>query len=378
MPYVMKLGNILDSTDDAIINSLGIHTNVYGRLCKNIIEEAKSTELKNYIDNLGQVNILDTFVTKGYNLKAKNIIHIVTPFKKYDNDSSQLTKAYEILFSKAIENGYKSLSISFIGTGANGYSDVEASNAISLAVDKIISEEEKLDKDIIKITLYVKPRTREEILKEVQHIRRETSFNEFRSEIVSNQKMAMPSGRGIDEEYKHFQFKEMFIESYKQKFYNGTLKDSDRMMLASLTSSFDDDYYYFPRYLFDSGKIHYPYDYIQSYVYAHCDEWKKNKELKYTQRLGIAGINKNKKFHLTTTQKINSKDLFSIAFTFGMSKEETLLLMAINGTTFNILDKHSLFYLEYLNGIFGPIDTMQKLYSTSFKVYQITFGNVEE
>ena len=377
MPYIMKLGNILDSTDDAIINSLGIHTNVYGRLCKAIINESKSDELKKYIDNLGKVNILDTFVTKGYNLKP-NIIHIVTPFKKHDNGIDLLTQAYEKLINNAIEKGYKSLSIAFIGTGANGYSDVEASNSISLAVDKLLSEEEKQNKDILSVTLYVKPKTREEILNEVHFVERETRFDEYRnsrSDLYTDENI---STQLLKHDYVNYLFKERFLYDYKKRLDNDKLRNSDRIILAQLTLSSDNNYNNFPSHLVDNGaKIYYPFDFVDNYINEHFDEWKENNSPKDTTRLNEAGIDRKKRFNLHTQTKINSKDLFSIAFTFGMNKEETIMFMLINGTSFSPLDKYSMFYLEYLNGMYGEINTMDQLASCAWELYKIEFGNMQ-
>ena len=365
MPYKMKLGNILDSTDDCIINSLGIHTDRYGRLCANIIKESGSTELKNYIDNLGKVNILDTFVTKGYNLKTKNIIHIVTPFKKYDNDCTKLVDAYRTLFNKAIEQGFKSISIAFIGTGANGYSDIEASNAISIAVDEIVEKEDE-NKELLTITLYVKPKTREEIFKEANLVYREIRVNE------------MPATNGapfIDVKYTPYFDKDEFINIYHNKLITKTISTEDRIMLAQLTTCDGEEMVeVYNKYIKNNKPITYPYDFVVNYVNYQKDEWKEHKELKDTQRLIHAGIDKSRKYKLSIIQKIDSDELFAIAFVLGMNKAETLMFMQINGTTFNIYDMHSIAYMEYLNNMYDNINTFSDLDGTVWKLYKIYFG----
>ncbi len=371
MPYKMKLGNILDSTDDAIINSLGVHTNVYGRLCKNIIDGANSVVLKNYIDNLGKVNILDTFVTKGYNLKSHNIIHIVTPFKKYDNDGTQLTNAYRAIFNKAIENGFKSISIAFIGTGANGYSDKEASNAISIAVDEIIEKEENENKEILSITLYVKPKTREELFKEVKLIHRERIIY---------------SGFANDEKYISIKpnhsvsfDNDDFINNYRFKAKNGIkISNEEKIILAQLTTCEPNEMLeVYNEYIKNGKSISYTYDFVTNYINVHNEEWKNKKEPKDTARLNEAGIDKKKRYNLSLQKtRIDSDVLFAIAFVLGMNKAETLMLMQINGTTFNIFDDHSIFYMEYLNDVYGDIDTFSDFNNTAWNVYHISFGNL--
>lgn len=109
---------------DAIINSLGILENVtrYGRLCKNIVEGANSPKLKKEIESFkdkafpGKI-----FLTSGYELPAKHIIHIVTPLFEMDKDLEGLEEAYKKALVFAYEKGYKKIGVPLIGTGSNGY-----------------------------------------------------------------------------------------------------------------------------------------------------------------------------------------------------------------------------------------------------------------
>lgn len=375
MPYRMKLGNILDSNDDAIINSLGIHTNTYGRLCKSIITGSKSLELKNYIDNLGNVNVLDTFITKGYSLNTKNIIHIITPFKKNDPNCVQLTKAYMTLINKAIENGFKSLSIAFIGTGANGYNDVEASDAISRAVDQLISEEEKKEKEILTITLYVKPKTKQEVLDEIKAVRSEISYDEMLK--IKNSGPFSNTIRLLEDNHLFSNERIQFINYYKYRLKTNSIRMSDKIKLANYTLSDRNlDSYGIVDLVDKSGTIKHPYDFVDSYVYKNEQLWKDRGEKKSTARLNEAGVDKKKRNLFRNGTIIREKDLYSMAFTLNMNKEELFTFMLINNTTFNPLNEHSLFFMEFINGIYGTINTFQELIEKADAVYEINFGDV--
>ena len=95
MPLQVKYDDVTTYKVDAIVNSLGVYGNVYGKLCKNIITKAKDDELKAFIDK--QHNSIGTvLVTTAGNLNCKNIIHVVTPFKKDDDrNNSLLIKALQ-------------------------------------------------------------------------------------------------------------------------------------------------------------------------------------------------------------------------------------------------------------------------------------------
>ncbi|HBF68759.1 MAG TPA: hypothetical protein DDW20_05550, partial [Firmicutes bacterium] len=109
---------------DAIINSLGILENVtrYGRLCKNIVAGANSIKLKKEIESFkNNAYPGNIFLTSGYELPAKHIIHIVTPLFEMDKDLKVLEESYKKALVVAYKKGYKKIGIPLIGTGFNGY-----------------------------------------------------------------------------------------------------------------------------------------------------------------------------------------------------------------------------------------------------------------
>ena len=124
MSYDIRPLDITKVKCDAVVNSLGVRESVkvYGSICKSILKAAKSPELKKEIDSHElDANPGKIFVTKGYNLPAKNIIHIVTPYFSKDEQMIALEFVYKLAFMTAYKKGWKHIAIPIIGTGANGY-----------------------------------------------------------------------------------------------------------------------------------------------------------------------------------------------------------------------------------------------------------------
>ena len=164
MPFNLSLGDITNIKCDAIVNSLGVDASKYGKLCKNIVKKANSNELKLRLDIEKNGKIGSMFLTPGYELKAQKIIHVVSPFRKDDNETcDNLKKVYDDVIGFAIENSFKKIALPFLASGANGYSDEEVYKAAMASIGEILDKEDELKKDIIDITLvmYLKPRNKE-------------------------------------------------------------------------------------------------------------------------------------------------------------------------------------------------------------------------
>lgn len=122
--------NIIDCNCECIVNSLGPKTNVFGDICKAIVENAHSKQIDDMIKNNPNANIFDTFITDAGYLPSKNVIHIVMPFKYDDKYNKNLKLAFEKVIDLAIEKGFESIAIPFVGTGANGYSKNDVHDAL--------------------------------------------------------------------------------------------------------------------------------------------------------------------------------------------------------------------------------------------------------
>ena len=123
MPFDIKYGDITDFKGDAIVNSLGTDTAVYGKLCDAIVKADDNPDLEVFLKTInGKAKILDCFITDRNYLPAKHIIHIVTPYRKDDPNHKKFISAYIKLLNLARENKYYRLAVPLIGTGPNGYS----------------------------------------------------------------------------------------------------------------------------------------------------------------------------------------------------------------------------------------------------------------
>lgn len=155
MGFTVKFSDVTKYKGDAVVNSLGTEGSVYGSICKSIVEKAKDESIKALIDSIKYGEPLDMFVTPGGKLKAANIIHIVTPrfLEDDDYDGDLLFEAYQKIIEKAINCGFKTIGIPFIGTGANGYSESMSYKMLTKACAEIVEQEEIGNREIIDITI---------------------------------------------------------------------------------------------------------------------------------------------------------------------------------------------------------------------------------
>lgn len=124
MSFEIRPLDITQVKCDVIVNSLGVRESVkvYGAICKSIVKAAKSSELESEINShAADANPGKLYITKGYNLPAKNIIHIVTPYFSKDEQMLALEFVYKLALMTAYKKGWKHIAIPIIGTGANGY-----------------------------------------------------------------------------------------------------------------------------------------------------------------------------------------------------------------------------------------------------------------
>ena len=130
--FKIQYGDITKIKCDVIVNSVGVDTTNYGGICASVLKAANSPELKNLIDNLNDVyTVGEYFITEGYGLECKNIIHLITPH--YDNDPNytQFRECIKRILNECQKNGFKDICIPSIGTGANKYDKKEVRTIIA-------------------------------------------------------------------------------------------------------------------------------------------------------------------------------------------------------------------------------------------------------
>ena len=137
MPFKIVRNDITKMNTEAIVNTANDNPTV-GTGCDSAVYKAAGYDelLKYREDNIGFVPEGDAFITPGFKLKAKYIIHAVSPLYIGGNqgEEEKLRSCYRKSLQIAKENGIKSISFPLISTGGFGYPKEEG---MRIAVDEI-------------------------------------------------------------------------------------------------------------------------------------------------------------------------------------------------------------------------------------------------
>lgn len=136
MAFQIVHNDITNMDTDAIVNAANSNLIMGGGVCGAIFKCAGEYELQKACEQIGKCEVGNSVITRGYNLKAKYIIHTVGPIWRggsYHEDE-YLKSAYKTALQLAKENNIKSISFPLISYGIYGYPKKEALN---IAVDTI-------------------------------------------------------------------------------------------------------------------------------------------------------------------------------------------------------------------------------------------------
>lgn len=137
MPFKIVRNDITKMNTEAIVNTANAHTTV-GTGCDSAVYKAAGyDELLQYrIENVGFVPEGEAFITPGFHLKAKYIIHAVSPhyMDGTQGEEDKLRSCYRRSLQLAKENHIKSIAFPLISTGGFGYPKEEG---MRIAVDEI-------------------------------------------------------------------------------------------------------------------------------------------------------------------------------------------------------------------------------------------------
>lgn len=128
-------GDITEQNTEAIVNAANKQLAPGGGVA-GAIHRAAGPGLWEECKNLGGCRTGEAKLTRGYNLKAKYVIHTVGPvYSGSPQDKEDLRACYKNSLKLADENKIKSVSFPAISTGAFGYPVKEATE-ISLSTVK--------------------------------------------------------------------------------------------------------------------------------------------------------------------------------------------------------------------------------------------------
>jgi O-acetyl-ADP-ribose deacetylase len=152
----IRVGDITKESCDAIVNSANVYLQKGSGVCGAIFDGA-GPQLKLACEVQaqkygGKLDVGEAVVTEGFNLKAKHIIHSVSPrcmFQWNDTIQKALYNAYSKIFESAEREGFKSITIPAMGIGKH-YCDLDRCVMIAMSVlDEYLYRSEKKIKRII-------------------------------------------------------------------------------------------------------------------------------------------------------------------------------------------------------------------------------------
>ena len=133
-------GDITKLDVDAIVNAANKYLQEGGGVCGAIFRAANSPCLQEECNKYSPVKTGDAIITKGYNLKAKYIIHAVGPVYRDDSSSIYLEKAYYNSLKLADDYNLKTIAFPSISTGIYGYPLEKASKIAINTIKKYDSK----------------------------------------------------------------------------------------------------------------------------------------------------------------------------------------------------------------------------------------------
>ena len=122
MGFKIVYSDITNYKVQAIVNSLGVNSINYGRICRSIIKAANSSELEDFLKSKYKtISVGDVFKTPGYGLPCKQILHLVTPHFSNDPNFYAIQMCIRNILIDCRSNKIYSVAFPLLGTGADHY-----------------------------------------------------------------------------------------------------------------------------------------------------------------------------------------------------------------------------------------------------------------
>jgi O-acetyl-ADP-ribose deacetylase len=145
----LYLGDITMLQVDAIVNAANSALSAGAGVC-GAIHRAAGPELEAECHRLEGCQTGSAKITKGYNLKAKHVIHAVGPIWQggNNNEAKLLASAYTKSLALAVANGLKTIAFPAISCGIYGYPIEQAASVAVSATAKFLTKHPELNKVI--------------------------------------------------------------------------------------------------------------------------------------------------------------------------------------------------------------------------------------
>ena len=147
MPFKIVLDDITKMNTKAIVNSANEYLIKGGGVCKAIFDAADDIQLEIECASIGHCPIGHAVATKGYQLKAKYIIHACGPvYNKSNVDESEkmLRSAYRSSLELADKLEIESIAFPLISSGIYGYPRKEAFRIASDEISSFVKTKEMM------------------------------------------------------------------------------------------------------------------------------------------------------------------------------------------------------------------------------------------
>lgn len=169
MPFQILHNDITNMNTDAIVNAANSKLLIGGGVCGAIFKAAGEAQLQKECEQIMPCPVGHAVITKGYNLKAKYIIHTVGPIYKdgNSNEAKFLKSAYETSLKLAKNYNLKSIAFPLISSGIYGYPKKEALNIAVSTIKEFLTDN---DMDIYLVVFDRKAvHLSEELYEGIQH-----------------------------------------------------------------------------------------------------------------------------------------------------------------------------------------------------------------
>ena len=140
MPFNIVRNDITKIETEAIANAANSRLLMGGGVCGAIFNAAGAEKMQAACDKIGFCGLGEAVITKGFNLKAKYVIHTVGPIYRAGNNvqEKQLYSAYESSLNLAKSKGIGSIAFPLISSGIFGYPKAEAITIARQAIKEFL------------------------------------------------------------------------------------------------------------------------------------------------------------------------------------------------------------------------------------------------